>query len=290
MTITPDITTASTLIAAQFPHWADLPLTPVASAGTDNALFRLGADLMLRLPKAEWAPPLIAREAEILPRLANRLPLAIPELVAIGTPSAAFPHPWSILRWIEGESAGAAALDTVESATTLARFVRTLQNIEPAPGLAAGPANNFRGTPLTTRDKQARAAIAALGHEIDAPAATRLWGEALATPLHEGPGVWVHGDIHPGNVLTRLGRLAAVIDWGCAGIGDPAVDLMPAWSIFSGAARAAFRKAIDADAPTWTRARGWTLSVSVIALAYYRDKNPTIAAATRRDIAELLDD
>ena len=94
--------------------------------------------------------------------------------------------------------------------------------------------------------------------------------------------------IHPGNVLTRRGKLSAVIDWGCAAIGDPAVDLMPAWSMFNGAARAAFRQEIAADTPTWTRARGWMLSVSVIALAYYRDKNPTITAATRHDIAELL--
>ncbi|MFM9863825.1 MAG: aminoglycoside phosphotransferase family protein [Micropepsaceae bacterium] len=286
--ITPDIATARTLIAAQFPHLAHLPLTPVASAGTDNALYRLGSDLLLRLPKAEWSPPLIAREAKILGTLANRLPLAIPQLVALGEPTEPFPHPWSILAWIEGESAHPATLDTVETATTLARFIRTLQSIEPAPGFAAGPANNFRGAPLSVRDKLAREAIAALANEIDASAATRLWDEALRQQTHQGAPVWVHGDIHPGNVLTRNGKLAAVIDWGCAATGDPAVDLMPAWSMFSGAARAVFRQEIAADTKTWTRARGWTLSVSAIALSHYRDKNETITAATRRDIAELL--
>lgn len=288
--INPDITTARELIAAQFPQLAHLPLTPVASAGTDNALFRLGADLLLRLPKAEWAPPLLARETNILPHLGTRLPLAIPELVAIGEPTAAFPHPWSILRWIEGESADPAMLDTVETATTLAQFIRTLQYIEPVTCFAAGAANNFRGAPLSIRDKLAREAIAALANEIDVAAATRLWDEALAAPAHEGAPTWVHGDIHPGNVLTHAGKLAAVIDWGCAATGDPAVDLMPAWSMFTGAARTAFRKEIAADAQTWTRARGWTLSVSVIALAHYRDKNETITEATRHDIAELLAD
>lgn len=288
MTIAPDILLARALIAAQFAHWAHLTLAPVASEGTDNTLFRLGADMMIRLPKAEWARALIARENNTLARLAGRLPLAIPELVATGEPTAAFPHRWSILRWIEGESAATAALGTIETATTLARFIRTLQSLEPAEGLPAGSANGFRGAPLSTRDKQAREAIAALAQEIDAPAATRLWEQALAAPPHKGAASWIHGDIHPGNVLTREGKLAAIIDWGQAAIGDPAVDLMPAWSMFSGAARAAFRKEIGADAPTWTRARGWTLSVSVIALSYYRDKNQTIAAATRRDITELL--
>jgi aminoglycoside phosphotransferase (APT) family kinase protein len=196
----------------------------------------------------------------------------------------------SILRWIEGESAAPGALDNIETATTLARFIRTLQSLEPAEGLSAGPANGFRGAPLATRDKLARESIAALAHEIDAPAVTCVWEQALAAPPPEGAGTWLHGDIHPGNVLTQHRKLAAVIDWGCAATGDPAVDLMPAWSMLSGVARAAFRKEIDADAPTWTRARGWTLSVSVIALAYYRDKNPTITAATRRDIAELLEE
>jgi aminoglycoside phosphotransferase (APT) family kinase protein len=288
MTFSPDIDTARTLVAAQFPQFAHLALAPVASAGTDNALFRLGPDMLLRLPKAKWARHSIARESRILPHLANRLPLAIPELVAMGLPTGTFPHPWSILRWIDGESAIAPAFETIETAIALARFIRALQSVEPANDLSAGPANGFRGAPLSTRDSQARAAIAALSDEIDAPAATRLWDQALSAPAHDGAGTWVHGDIHPGNVLTRQGKLSAVIDWGCAAIGDPAVDLMPAWSMFSGAARTAFRKEIDAGADAWLRARGWTLSVSVIALAYYRDKNPTITAATRRDIAELL--
>jgi aminoglycoside phosphotransferase (APT) family kinase protein len=260
-------TTARTLIAAQFPHWAELPLTPVASAGTDNALFRLGPDMMIRLPKAGWARHFITRENKILSRLAGKLPLAIPELIAAGKPSEAFPHPWSILRWIEGECAAPDTLDNIETATALARFIRTLQNIEPAGDFPAGAANGFRGASLTTRDKQARASIAALADEIDALAATRLWERSLAAKPHEGAPIWVHGDIHPGNVLMRAGQLAAVIDWGCAATGDPAVDLMPAWSMFSRGARAQFRQEIDADTQTWTRARGWTLSVSVIALS-----------------------
>lgn len=174
MTITPDTLLARTLIAAQFPRWAHLPLTPVASAGTDNALFRLGADMLVRLPKADWAKTLIVRENKTLARLAGRLPLAIPEIVAVGEPSEAFPHPWSILRWIEGESVAADVLDNIETATALARFIRTLHNVEPATDLPSGPENGFRGAPLRTRDKLAREAIAKLAGEIDAPAATRL--------------------------------------------------------------------------------------------------------------------
>jgi aminoglycoside phosphotransferase (APT) family kinase protein len=286
--IIPDIATARALIGAQFPQWAALQLTPVASAGTDNALFRLGTDLLVRLPKAEWSPPLIVREAKIIQHLTNRLPLAIPELVASGEPGETFPHPWSILAWIDGESPHPATLDTAGTATALARFIRTLQAIKPTDGFAAGQANNFRGVPLKTRDKRTRAAIEALSDEIDTAAATRIWNEALAAPPHEDAPIWVHGDIHPGNVLTRAGKLAAIIDWGCAGTGDPAVDLMPAWSMFTKTARETFCQAIEADTQTWTRARGWTLSVSVIALAHYHGKNETIAKATRRDIADLL--
>ena len=279
---------ARTLVAEQFPQWAQLPLTPVASVGTDNALFRLGNDMMVRLPKAAWAHHLVARENTILPHLAGRLPLAIPQIVAAGQPSRTFPHPWSILCWIDGESGAVGALDIVETATALARFVRTLQGIEPAHDLPAGHENGYRGASLRTRDKPAREAIAALTGEIDAAAAMRLWERALAAPAHHGPGTWVHGDLHPGNVLTQNGRLAAVIDWGVAAIGDPAIDLMPTWSMFTGDARATFRKDIGADATAWLRASGWTLSVCVIALAYYRGKNAAIVAATRREITEVL--
>lgn len=225
-----------------------------------------------------------------MPHLAGRLPLAVPELVAIGEPTGVFPHPWSILRWLDCESAAPHALNTVENAAALAHFIRALQRIDPAEGLAAGPANNSRGVALAIRDAPTRKAIAAVADEIDEPAAIRLWDSALAAPEHTGPGTWIHGDIHPGNVLARGEALAAVIDWGCAGIGDPAVDLMPAWSIFSGPARKTFRDTINADEPTWDRARGWTLSVSAIALAYYRDKNPILCEAVRRDISELLAD
>jgi aminoglycoside phosphotransferase (APT) family kinase protein len=279
------------LLAAQFPQWAELPLEPVASAGTDNWIYRLGDDMSVRLPRSRGAIAKVEREQRWLPVLAPQLPLAIPVPLAKGEPGQAYAHPWSVYRWLDGETATAGRLeDPGESAVQLARFVRALQAVDPAGGPPPGPENSGRGEPLAARDERTREAIAALADTIDAEAATAAWDEAVHATAWDGPPVWLHGDLLSSNLLAVDGRITAVIDWGCLGVGDPACDLQPAWSLFSGETRKAFRGAMAVDDATWARGRGWSLSVGLIALPYYRETNPVLAGIARYAIDEVVAD
>lgn len=277
------------LLVAQVPRWAGLPVTPVRSAGTDNAIYRLGDDMAVRLPRIHWAVDLVHKEQRWLPRLAPHLPLPIPVPIAMGTPGEGYPWHWSITPWLEGENATIERIaDPCQAATDLAHFVRALERIDAAGGPPAGPANFGRGVPLAMRDAATRAAIAALEGALDTAAATRAWEAALRADPWDRPPVWVHGDLQSGNLLVVQGRLSAVIDFGCLGVGDPAADLIVAWNLFSGDARETYREALAVDDATWARGRGWALSVALIALPYYRDSNPVLADISRRAIAAVL--
>ncbi len=142
--------------------------------------------------------------------------------------------------------------------------------------------------PLAVRDAYTRDAIARSAGLVDAAAVTAAWAAALAAPAWDREPVWIHGDLLPGNVLARDGRICAVIDWGTAGVGDPAVELIVAWSLFSGASRAEFRSALGVDDATWARGRGWALSTAMLALPYYLHTNPGIVARSRHELAEVL--
>ncbi len=274
------------LVADQYPRWAELPLVPVVSAGTDNALYRLGDDLVVRLPRIHWAADDVAKEQTWLPLLAPHLPVEIPEPIALGVPSGEYPWHWSIYRWIEGENPDVDALPEPERlAEDIAAFVTALQAIDASSGPVAG-----RGVPLADRDEPTRAAIDALGETIDRRAMTAAWDSALMAPAWTGSPVWLHGDLGPGNLLCRRGRLHGVIDFGASGVGDPASDLMPAWSVLPPAARTRFRAAVDVDDATWARGRGWALSTALIALPYYQYTNPYLVADSRRKIAAVLAD
>ncbi len=276
------------LLATQFPHWAELPLVPVPSAGTDNALYRLGVDLVVRLPRIEWAMGQIEKERVWLPRLAPALPLALPEQVAIGSPAEGYPWQWSVYRWRPGQSAQLAVLaDPVQAARDLARFVSALQGIDASGGPDA-VAHGLRGRPLRSRDAETRRSIAALAGELDTAAALRVWDAALAAPEWDRPPVWFHGDLLPGNVLVDQGRPSAVIDFSGLGVGDPAPDLMIAWGLFDGESRAAFRASLRVDDATWARGRGHALSQAAIFIPYYIDTNPIGVANARHQIAEVL--
>ncbi|CAM3592072.1 aminoglycoside phosphotransferase family protein [Kibdelosporangium persicum] len=268
------------LLAAQFPQWADLPISRVTSSGTVNALYRLGEDLVVRLPLVERAAADIRREQTWLPRLAP-LPVATPVPVGQGVPGAGYPCDWSVLRWIEGENPVVGDIPGV--AEDLAEFVVALRRIDPGPG----PASD-RGGPLSHRDHATRQAISELHGIIDTDAATAAWEEASRAPEWSSRPVWTHGDLGPGNVLTADGGLRAVIDFGVVGVGDPAVDLIPAWNLFTGQARETFRSGVDVDDATWARGRGWALSISLIQLPYYRETNPVIAANSVHVIDEIL--
>lgn len=230
------------LLAEQFPHWAALPLAPVPSYGTDNVLYRLGDELLVRLPKIEWATGQIPLEIELLPRLAPHLPVEIPEIVAVGEPADGYPWTWAVYRWIEGTPPHAG---TAELAHELAAFLAALQRLDTT-GARAG---TQRGGPVRLRDAETRAALAQLDDEIDVVAATAAWEAALAAPPWPHEPVWLHGDLLEGNLLVRDGRLVAVIDWSCACAGDPAFELALAWSLLA-PVRGAFRAACGVDDDT----------------------------------------
>ena len=276
------------LVAAQFPEWAELPIEPVVSYGTDHDIYRLGDGLSVRLPRIEWATGQAAKEAEWLPKLAPHLPLAVPLQLAAGRPAEGYPFAWSVYAWLPGENANGTIGDLSRAAVDLAAFVRALRGVDTT-GVQPRRSHS-RGAPLGELDEPARRAIAELGARIDGDAALRSWEESLAAPAWEGPEVWVHGDLLPGNLLVTGGRLSAVIDWGCLGVGDPACDLQPAWNVFAGESRARYRKELEADDASWLRGRGWSLFQAVVALPYYWETNPGMIRQASHALAEVLAD
>ncbi|MCZ2827936.1 aminoglycoside phosphotransferase family protein [Modestobacter sp. VKM Ac-2986] len=254
------------LIAAQFPRWDDLPVARVEPGGWDNRTFRLGPDMLVRLPSAAEYAEAVAKEQRWLPVLAPHLPLPVPVPLAHGTPGAGLPWPWSVYRWLDGEDAARSPVrDLAALATDLAAFLRALQAIDPAGGPAPGVHNWFRGAPLTHYDDETRQALDVLGDTVDRRAAARVWDTALSTSWR-GPPRWFHGDVAVGNLLVRDGRLAGVVDFGTCGVGDPACDLVIAWTLFGGPSRTAFREGLDLDDDTWDRARGWALWKALVVL------------------------
>jgi aminoglycoside phosphotransferase (APT) family kinase protein len=287
-----DVSLVRHLLAEQFPHWADLPIEPVLPRGTDNALYRLGEQMVARLPRLERVATTLEKEIAWLPRLAPLLPLAVPIPLAEGMPTEEYPCPWAIYTWLEGESAVAQNIaDPTRFAADLAGFIVALQAIDPSGGPEPGEHNFFRGVPLAERDADTRASIVALADEIDVEAVTAAWEDALAAPLWEGAPVWIHGDLDARNLLVRGGRLSAVIDFGGLGVGDPACDVMVAWKVFPAEAREIFRAQLGVDEATWRRSRGWALSQALMALSYYTmETNPTLVLESRRWMAEILAD
>jgi aminoglycoside phosphotransferase (APT) family kinase protein len=277
------------LLGTQFPEWAQLPIARVASAGTDHALYRLGSDLVARLPRIHWAAAQASKEQRWLPILAPLLPLELPLPAASGAPGEGYPWQWGVYRWIEGEDATLDRIsDAGQLALDLAQFLMALQRADARSGPAAGEHNSCRGVPLAERDAATRSALGQLHGVLDVGAATAAWEAALAVPPWRGAPVWVHGDLQSGNLLARGGRLRAVIDFGCLGVGDPAVDLIVAWNLLTAAARETLRIRLGVDDATWARGRGWALSVSLIALPYYQHTNATLAASARRALAAVL--
>ncbi|MFE9560487.1 aminoglycoside phosphotransferase family protein [Streptomyces sp. NPDC006487] len=286
----PDIDTdlVRRLIAGQFPRWAELAVERVDSAGTSNAMYRLGGDLVVRLPRTPGAAGDVGMEHVWLPRLAPDLPAAVPAPIGLGRPADGYPWSWSVFGWVPGENPVPGRIAEPDLlAEDLAEFISALHRADPADAPAS-----YRCETLADRDAATRAAIAELGASADADvpagAVTALWEEALRAGPWSGPPVWIHADLQPGNLLLADGKLAAVIDFGCAGLGEPAVDLIPAWYVLPAAARPAFRAALDADDAMWTRARGWALSIALMELNYYKETNPVMAAIARHVIGELL--
>jgi aminoglycoside phosphotransferase (APT) family kinase protein len=283
-----------TLLADQFPDWAGLEVRVAGPWGTDNALFRLGAELSVRLPRTPSSAGQVDKDRRWLPRLAPRLPLALPEQLALGRPGRGYPFAWGVYRWLEGEAARFELLaDPVAEARSLAGFLKALQALDAADAPRPGPPNFGRGADLAAQDETVRKALAILREQGRpyAREAAAAWRESLEAAAYDGPPVWLHGDLLPGNLLVRDGAFAAVID--CAGLaaGDPAVDLLPAWSLLRGPSRQAFRAALgaDRDENLWLRGRGWAVYVAVTGLSYYTEEsNPSFVRLCRTLLSEVL--
>jgi aminoglycoside phosphotransferase (APT) family kinase protein len=271
------------LVAAQFPQWADEPLRRVPSSGTVNAIHRLGADKVVRIPfRPEWAHP--AQEAAVLTTLASALGDRMPRLRGLGEPSDPYPHSWLVLDWIDGERVDAATLG--DAPRFAADILTLLADLRAVPVRADAPVG-YRGGALAPLDDAVRAALAAASDLVDVAALRDIWADALSAGEWRGEPVWIHCDLLPGNILIdSTGRLRAVIDWEAAGVGDPACELMIGWAVLSAEGRRMLRATVDDD--TWRRGRGWALAQAAIALPYYRDTNADMVANSLRIIRELL--
>lgn len=279
------------LIAAQFPQWGHLALQPVASAGTDNTLYRLGDDMVVRLPRIAWATPQVAKEHRWLPVLAPQLTSRISEPIALGNPMFGYPWQWSVQRWVDG--ANAIAVDVHDDdifACEIGQFVGELHALDASQGPQAGSHNFGRGVHLAQRDESTQQALDASVGLVDTAALRRIWHSALELSRWPYAGVWVHGDLAPGNVIIDGVHLGAVIDFGGLGVGDPAVDMLIAWNYLSPRARKLFRQIVSVDDATWFRGRAWALSVAIIQLPYYYHSNPTLRDNSLYTINAILDD
>jgi aminoglycoside phosphotransferase (APT) family kinase protein len=274
------------LIMAQFPQWAHLPIEPIAFGGWDNRTFHLGPEMIVRLPSAAAYSAQVEKEHRWLPRLAPLLPLPISTPLAMGVPAAGYPWHWSIYRWLKGENAASERIANLHQfAIMLAEFLMTLQRIDSTGGPPPGQHNFYRGGPLEIYDLETRQAMADLAGTIDKDGATSVWEAALNATWHGSP-VWLHGDVSAENLLVTRGRLSAVIDFGCLGVGDPSCDLTIAWTLFSGKSREAFRAALGLDGDTWSRARGWALWKALITLS--KDSGSLEAVKARHVLNEVL--
>lgn len=273
------------LINEQFPEFSQLPITPVNSVGTVNHIFRLGEEFYIRLPRvSEWLD--IDKEWKWLPYLAPHLTLKIPEPVAIGQPTESYPVKWGIYKWINGSNYSDQLLhNEEEAAKDLANFVNELHSIDvPIDAPRAGKA------PLLELHESTIESIKAAKDSLDVDRVIAVWEDSCKASVWNGHAVWIHSDLLRSNILVDSGRLAAVIDFGGAGKGDPAFDLIPAWSVFNSEGRNVFRNSIHADKDTWLRARGYALHQAAAIIPYYRLTNPEFVTLAKRTLNEILID
>jgi aminoglycoside phosphotransferase (APT) family kinase protein len=279
------------LLTSQFPQWRDLPIEPVSTAGAECAVYRLGDRMAVRLPRLGIVASRGQKLGQWVPRLAPHLPLAVPDPLGRGTPSAGFPWPWSVVTWIEGEDASVARVaDWGEAGADLGRFIAALHLVDATGGPPPGEHNGMRGAPIAANAAELNWALGLLGADVDAAAVREVWQAALRAPAWQGPPAWIHGDLTAVNVLVRDGRLCAVIDFGCCGVGDPAYDVRAAWAFLPAEARERFRTEARADDATWARARGVALSGGLAAWAYYRNKPSVLSGLGRRSVEAVLAD
>lgn len=286
--ITPDL--AHKLIVEQFPEYSHLQITDVEKQGHDNRTYRLGDDMLIRMPTAADYALKVPKEQELLPQLAKCLSVSIPAPIKMGNPSADYPFPFSIYKWLPGKSINLLTLTEQEKeqlAFELAKFLKELQAITDVEGPEPGQHNWWRGDHVSVYDKGAREQIAELLDVIDVTRALALWDQARATRWNKAP-IWIHGDFAIGNILMGGGRLSAVIDFGGAAVGDPACDLVIAWTYLSGKAREIFISEMDMDSDIWLRSRAWALWKATFELCQIADKKSSEAGLQKRIIDEVI--
>ena len=276
------------MIADQFPQWAHLSIEPIIPGGWDNRSFRLGDNMLIRVPSALTYANKVEKEQQWLPRLAQHLFLDIPKPLAMGKPSELYPWHWSVYRWISGETlADTNEIDKFVLAKDLAEFLVSLQAIDTAGGPPSGEHNFYRGGSLSVYDAQTKEAINILEEKIESDAATALWETALVNTWKHPP-VWVHGDVSAGNLLVRDGKLSAVIDFGGLCVGDPACDYAIAWTFLDKKSRDVFKRALKPDEDTWLRGCAWALWKALIVEAGMTDSNAVEKAQSSRTLKEIL--
>ncbi|HEY2692253.1 MAG TPA: aminoglycoside phosphotransferase family protein [Streptosporangiaceae bacterium] len=274
------------LLAAQQPDLAHLPVEVLAN-GWDNVMCRVGDELVARMPRRELAARILLHEQRWLPVLAPRLPLPIPAPTRAGRPGPGYPWPWSIVPFLPGQVAARTPPDDPgDAAVTLGRFLAALHT----PAAPDAPVNTFRGIPLADRNENLVQNLSAVGGRVDRRAVMRVWDAAVAAPVWDGPPLWLHGDLHPANILVHRGRLTGVIDFGDITSGDPATDLSIAWMLLPAEHHGAFLDAYAAGGGArggWARARGWALALALVFLAFSAD-NPMLAGIGQRTIGAVL--
>jgi aminoglycoside phosphotransferase (APT) family kinase protein len=278
-----DVAIVRRLVDEQFPEWAGLQIREVESTGTVNAIHRIGEAACARLPRRSRSAGGIVRELRWLPWVAKRISLAIPRPIGAGRPGSIYPFPWGLYRWIDGQPySNEGVEDERQAARDLAQFVLELRSLDTS---GAPPAGR---KPLLELDSDTRSAIEAADSLIDARGALAAWDEALATAVFHGEAVWIHADLLRPNTLTRSGRIRAILDFGAAGAGDPAADVIAAWSIFGPVGREEYRSTLNVDDETWRRARGYALHQAALIIPYYSKTNPAFTALAQRTVKQVL--
>lgn len=288
--ITPSL--VEKLIKNQFPEFAHLNIQSVKIQGHDNRTFRLGSDMLLRMPTAEAYALKVPKEQELLPLLQPHLTIAIPTPLKMGHPSDDYPFPFSIYKWLDGESANSVSIDdgSLECiALDLADFLKELQRIDASHGTLPGLHNWYRGAHVSVYDKGARSQIEQLSGLIDRDKAMMLWEQAMLTKWQKPP-VWIHGDFSSSNILIQDNKLSGVIDFGGMGIGDPACDLVIAWTFLKDRSREVFKQNVSMDEDTWLRARAWCLWKATFELCNITDKTSLDALRQKQIISDVLSD
>jgi len=285
---TPEITLnlVTKLIQEQFPQWADLPIKPVERSGHDNRTFRLGNTMLIRLPSRDEYAPAVIKEQKWLPQLAQHLSIPIPLPLAMGKPNKEYPFNWSIYQWIEGENSDTLdEKDLNQFAYDVAQFLHELHKID----ITGAPIATDRGTTPFHYDDETKNCLEQLKSLIDTQTALSIWQTGLNSQWNQNP-VWIHSDLAVGNILVKDHKLAAVIDFSGIAVGDPACDVVIAWTFFKGESREIFKQAMNLDDNTWARARGWALWKALITLIAIENKQSIKAAEQLRIIDAITKD